>query len=269
MTAVAPWTVWSIWRGDRATLGLVARVVEQGLSESTRGPSVTVWVLEDVERHSSFADFARDAPTQTTQLFDALRIRAAGREGRVTVTLRARGKGRHALAGREGIELVVAQAGPEFDPWSRATMGRVERAGTRGCLQWRWARAVPLIGRLTNYQPTRSTDPGAPATAALALEHRNDNRKWLLWGWTAVIAFIVPFLVYAMARPVWKAGGLEIAAVVVGAAAIASLLALIPALRDVVLPAVEIAERTPGRRALARLVALAAPGAAVVAKLLS
>jgi hypothetical protein len=56
-----------------------------------------------------------------------------------------------------------------------------------------------------------------------------------------------------------EASGLEIAFVAAGCAALAGVLALIPLVRDLVLPSIEIAERTPGRRAAARAVALVTP----------
>jgi hypothetical protein len=52
---------------------------------------------------------------------------------------------------------------------------------------------------------------------------------------------------------------LEIAFVAAGCAALAGVLALIRLVRDLVLPSIEIAERTPGRRAAARAVALVTP----------
>jgi len=78
-----------------------------------------------------------------------------------------------------------------------------------------------------------------------------DGPLWSFSGWAVIC--------YAIARPVWEAGGLEIACVAAGCAVLAVVLALIPPLRDLVLPAIEIAERTPGRRTAARVVALATP----------
>jgi len=255
------WTVWSVWRGDRAKLGLVARAIEQCFSEPGVPARVTVTVLDDLERYGAFAEFLTDAPAQTTQRFDGLMIEASGGEGRIAATLRRRGESpaSEIPPSENGIVLTVEPGPLAPKGWGTESLRRVARAVTRGSVQWRWARDWPLLGGLSNYKPTSSLAAPDTVDASGELQRRNRNRSRLLWGWTALVVFWVAVICYAIARPVWEAGGLEIACVAAGCAVLAVVLALIPPLRDLVLPAIEIAERTPGRRTAARVVALATP----------
>jgi hypothetical protein len=119
--------------------------------------------------------------------------------------------------------------------------------------------ALAASGCTFNYKPSRSLTAPHATSASDELQRRNRNRAWLLRGWTALLVFSVCVISYAIVRPVWEASGLEIAFVAAGCAALAGVLALIPLVRDLVLPSIEIAERTPGRRAAARAVALVTP----------
>src|SRR5688500_8637196 len=129
---VPEWAVWSSWRGDRAKLARIPRAMEACATQTRTRIELTV--LGDVEEYASAEAFVADAPTQSTHAFETIRFLAA-----------------------EDFEVVVRRRG---DPTgvtltapSRAVLERVVPAVTRGSVQWRWAKRVPGLGRVTNYVP--------------------------------------------------------------------------------------------------------------------
>lgn len=258
------WAVWSIWRGDRAKLGRIAAAIEECVgSRGIRSARVTVEVLGDVERYASFRRFLHQAPVQTTQQFDSLRIE--GREPELTIVVTVRRKV------SSGVVLTVdAQGGADGDRTAQDAGRRVAAAISRGGMQWRWARSVWGLGSLTNYKPTewKTAGPHAWRTPESALDERNAMRFQVVWAWTSLWLLLVAYLVYVAARPVWEASGLEALGVLAGCLAIAGIAGRVRPMQDVVLPAVEIAEQTPGRRAARRAVALVAPVGAALARAL-
>jgi hypothetical protein len=87
-----------------------------------------------------------------------------------------------------------------------------------------------------------------------------------MWAWTAAVITVVLAVPYALGRPAWEAQGAEAVAVGAGIPLLAGVAALIAPVRNAVLPAIEIAEKTPGRRVAARAGLLAAPVAAVAVR---
>jgi len=211
---------------------------------------IKLTVLGDVEQYASVEAFVADAPTQSTRAFETISFRAA-----------------------EDFEVVVRRRG---DPTgvtltapSRAVLERVVPAVTRGSVQWRWARRVPGLGRVTNYVPARSTDEPPARGAEEALRAANRRRERLMRPWVAVVLFGLFVAGAALSRVVDVADGGSFA-LATGVAAVAAIgLALLRPIRNLVLPPVEIAGRTPGRRLARALTALAAPFTGALIKLLT
>jgi hypothetical protein len=243
---VAEWAVWSNWRGDRAKLARIPRAMES----SAPGTPVRVelTVLGDLEEYASVGAFVADAPSQSTRAFEVLAFHA--------------GEGFEVVVRRSGGPTGVVLTAP-----SAAQLDRVMPAITRGSLQWRWAKALPGLGRATNYDPSRSTRDGGGASAALAA--RNTERDRLMRAWTAVVLFglFAVGAALALAAGVADTGSFAVATVIAAVAAV--VLALLRPVRNLVLPPVEVAERTPGRRVARGLTALAAPLAGALIKLVT
>lgn len=246
--------VWSVWRGDRAKLTRVARAMESCYprAELVRA-GVVVGVLGDTERHRSIAAFAREASGQTTSSFDTLELITEGGDGRISVRL-----DRRPLPGVR-LEIAPGHGGEE---WAKRVRDAVEPAVSRGGIQWSWARGLPLLSELGSYASTRVVGDASAADALLAALRRSRARA--MWAWTALLVALGLAVGYAVGRPGWEAGWGELAWVAPMIVALASLIALLPAARNAVLPAVEVAETTPGRRTLGRLSLLAAPVVAAV-----
>jgi len=215
---------------------------------------VDVDVLSDHESYESFASFADEAPAQTTSKFDALRIEAIGPEGDISVELRQRGE--------PGVTLTVEPADGTASAWVERALATVVPAVTRGAIQWRWAKRVPLLGEPADYNPTRGEGDGH----ADALRTRNRARTRAMWAWTSFVAALVSAAVYAGVRPLWDADIDEVAWVAAGILLASGLIGLIPPLRNAVLPPIDIEEKTPGRRVAARAGLLAAPLAALLVR---
>jgi hypothetical protein len=207
-------------------------------------------VLDDVEEYASVEAFVADAPTQSTRAFETIRFLAAED---FEVVVRRRGE-------PTGVTLTAP---------SPAVLERVVPAVTRGSLQWRWARRVPGLGRVTNYVPPRSTDVPPARSAEEALRAANRRRERLMRPWAAAVLFGLFVAGAALSRVVDVADGGSFALATGVAALAAAGLALLRPIRDHVLPPIEIAGRTPGRRFARALTALAAPFTGALIKLLT
>jgi hypothetical protein len=262
------WAVWSIWRGDRAKLSRIAGAIEDAVGGRSAGrASVTISVLDDVECYPSFRRFSQEAPAQTTQEFDSLRIDARGSGLAIRVCMRRTSS---ETDGQTGVVLTVERVDqPAGDDDPADARRRVAAAVTRGALNWRWAPRALGLRELTNYKPTEG-EGGSPdgETRASALRERNSKRFKVMLVWTWFWLLVISYSLYAAIRPVWEASLLEGMAVFAGCFAAAGSLGRVRYLQNIVLPAIEIAEMTPGRRAARRLVAVAAPAAAAVARAL-
>jgi hypothetical protein len=203
---------------------------------------VHVRALADHERYHSFSAFQRETSGQTMSGFNMLRIEARGTEGRISVwLLRRRGP---------GVVLTVRPVGGADPGWGSAALRKM----------------VPAVSRGSIKQTRRKHLAGAGTGVLEALAGLNRHRRRVMWAWTATVLTLIVAVLYSAARPVWHAGGAEAVAVAGVIPLLAGMAALLPPVRDAVLPAIEIAERTPGRRVAARAGLLAAPVAAVVTR---
>jgi len=251
------WAVWSVWRGDRAKLSRIPRAMEACYPEARRvRAEVEVSVLDDRERYDSCDAFVRDAAGQSTAEFDTVTFDADGREGRITVSI--------SRQGTPGVTLTIKADADAPDGWAEHALETIRPAVSRGAIQWRWASGWPLLKRLSKYEPEEDSGSGAEASLeALASRRRRVNQAW-----TSLLAALVLAAVYAVWRQPWEHHrsalelGLAAVAVLIGAA----LLGALSFVRDAILPAVEIADKTPGRRQAGRLGLAVAPIVAAVVK---
>jgi hypothetical protein len=227
--------VWSVWRGDRAKLARVASAIESCFDEGQKVvASVHVRTLGDRERYGSLTTFGEKASGQTVSGFDILRIEGRGREGRIAVRLlRRRGP---------GVGLTIIPASDADPGWVQRVRSRVEPAVSRGSIKH------------TKEKLVRGEGDGALAE----LGRLNRHRTRVMWLWTATVVALLLAAAYVVGRPVWDAGSGELTAVAVAIPVVAALAALVPPVRNAVLPAIEIADRTPGRRLAGRAGLLAA-----------
>ena len=251
MTAEQPaWAVSSVWRGDRAKLGRIAAAMEDATGGRAAGRTrIEVLVLDDVERYRSFSQFRLEAPEQTTKEFERLELI----RGPLTVSIRRKETDEH-------------QRGVTLHRDGEASSAGVVTAIRRGGIQWVWAQDVPKFTKLVNAKPSTNRTEGARATSEAELERRNGDRKKLMWVWTSWWVFFAGALLYGALRPVSKASAGELLAVTAGLVVVAVGAGAIRLIRDFALPPVEIADNTPGRRLLGRLIAVGGPVAAAVVK---
>ena len=219
--------------------------------EPSQGVSarVEVEVLGDRELYATVEDFARDASEQTTSSFDVLSFTAEGSPGTIRTNIRRRPK--------PGVTLSVADR--PGASWAKDPLETVAAAVSRGALQWRFLERWPLLGKLTNYVAT--TDAAAtPGTAMQdALAQRARSRATASWAWTSLTLALVLMVAYTVGWPAWEAEPGAIALWLAGIAVFAVAAGRVPVVQRAVLPAVEIAAKTPGRRQLARAAFVVGP----------
>lgn len=232
----ALWAVWSVWRGDRAKLARIARAVESCFDDDREvAASVHVRTLGDHEVYPSFGAFRDDASGQTTSGFDILRIERRGREGRIAVRLLRRGG--------SGVALTITPASEADARWAANARSTVSPAVSRGSIKYTKQKALV----------------GAGSGALAALGRLNRRRRRVMRAWTAAVVALTLTVTYVVARPAWDAESGENAAAAVAIPVVAALAGLVPHVRNAVLPPIEIADRTPGRRVATRAGILAGP----------
>jgi hypothetical protein len=102
-----------------------------------------------------------------------------------------------------------------------------------------------------------------------ALESRNSGRRWAIWAWTSFVLFAVTAATVGLAWPAWEAEGDEIGPALGGIALLSIAFGRFPPIQNHLLPAIEIADKTPGRRQLARATFVLGPLGALLFQHLS
>ncbi|MDQ3677293.1 MAG: hypothetical protein M3401_10900 [Actinomycetota bacterium] len=235
----AAWAVWSAWRGDRV---LFARVVRAAVYEIEHAfgeqPTclIEVAVKGDIERFASADDMLEHATAQALRSFDSIKVTVeVGPSSAALVVAR---KPTPPLSEHEvpGAVLLVRAAGPARNSVGSVRDG-IAAAFDRGGFAW--------------VKPHR--DVGGLGRARPVLMGRvRARRRYLAAAYGIGVGAASVIVIGALA-----VAGVDVSeslAVAVGSApAIIGGLAglfesLWPRLRDAVFPAIEIAERTPGRR---------------------
>ena len=241
----AAWAVWNAWRGDPALFARVVRAANYEVEQAFGAPpicSIEIAVNGDVERFTSADDMLEHATAQALRSFASITVSV--RVGDADAALVVARKPTAPLTDYEvpGAVLVVSATGPEQQR-VRSVRDGIATAFDRGGFAW----AKPHRG-----------DGGLNRARSELMRRVGTRRRQLAAAYGLGVGAASAIVIGALALAgVDVSEGLAPAAaaapVIIGGLSGSGLLEwLWPRLREVVFPALEIADTTPGRR-IARL----------------
>lgn len=241
-TRVYAWAAWSAWRGEPKRLAQMFRQAMRELCGRRRQPhcSIEVLVRGDIELFESPEDFVQQVSRDTLMRLSAIRLAVGDRTLSVSLTLARRNLSEPFVAYR-GVLLEV-------------------RAGDDGEVSTVEAIAAALRPSVSRGQfsfstePRKGVEPDVDKREVLRELHRSRVGS-LFVAITPMLGLsaMVTLLLVAPYASIWvwtlipMLGSLVVAAVMLVAP---------PRSLDVLFPAIDIADTTPGRRLLRRLSAL-------------
>jgi hypothetical protein len=231
------WSLGTTWRGELRLLAHVARVTRE-VAAGGEGPAkltVAVFARDDCEEFQSPEEFVERVTPQALRTFSLLSIKAR-RGGVAAEVLFARKKLYEPPFGGAWGVVVRARAGKGGEEEAKAMCDRLRIVARRGCTIWtRGLRKVETAPRLVLQRKLLEMD---------------GRRAVLTKGLVTLLASI-PFLVVGLLSSDDLPGkDAEKAAIPYLTGAQMLILFVGPLLGGVILPAIEVAELSPGRRFL-------------------
>lgn len=239
------WSVWSAWRGDPRLLAHIARVACEVVEEGGKHPSlqISVEARDDREEFPSVERFLAEVTPQALSCFTRLSVVAQGENAVAEVLMARKAVYEPPFGGSWGVVVRVRASGGTPAQRSERALAMCDRlrvAVRRG--GFRWTRGM------------RKSETGSAEEIRQRLFALGGRHKALTHGLVTMLA----------STPFWLAGGLQSVGVMSDAESKGTLNYLIivqcliltfgAPLTGMVMPAIEVAEMTPGRRAL-RLIA--------------
>lgn len=236
------WSAWASWRGDLRLLAHIARVAREAVESAGSRASLHIKVVarDDWEEFSSPAEFLQEVTPQAVRRFSQLTIRVHGENCGTEVQMARKRIYAFPFNGTQGLVIHACASGAGTAPPSeraKAICDRVRVAVRRGCFPWTPGLKVSETTSRTEI-PTRLAWVGGA-------------RKGMTKGFVTMLAAI-PFATAAGLQSLGIIGNdYSLTYLVIAQCAIVY---FGQPLMPFVIPAIEIAEFTPVRRAL-RLIA--------------
>jgi hypothetical protein len=239
------WSVGSAWRGDPRLLAHIARVACEVVEEDGKHPLLQIGVeaRDDREEFPSVERFLDEVTPQALSCFTRLSLVARGGSAVAEVLMARKAAYEPPFGGSWGVVVRARAAGGAPAQRSERALAMCDRlrvAVRRGSS--RWTRGL------------RASEAGSAEEIRQRLFALGGRHKALTHGLVTMLA----------STPFWLAAGLQSAGVVGDAESKGTVTYLVIAqcliltfgasLAGMVMPAIEVAETTPGRRAL-RLIA--------------
>jgi hypothetical protein len=234
------WSAWASWRGDLRLLAHIARVAREAVEDTGSKASLHIKVVarDDWEQFSSAAEFLQGVTPQAVRRFSRLSIRVHGENCGAEVLMARKRIYEFPFNGSQGLVIHACALGEgSASPAERAKAicNRVRVAVRRGCSPW---------------SPGLKVSETRPRTQiASHLARVGGARNAITKGFTTMLAAL-PFAIFAALEGLGvldQDPGGRLTYLVIAQCAIVY---FGQPLAPLVVPAIEIAEFTPARRAL-------------------
>lgn len=238
-TTARAWAAWGVWRGDRALLAHTARraIAEVRTFSSDAVLTIDVDVRDDVEQYTAPEQLAECLTAQAARSFRAIRIEASSSTVGVRITLARQPLRTGPYAGAKGVVIEVWSSALDADARD-ATLGRIGEAMRvtvrRGSMPWTRGLTALNMG---------SNDEISPALKRLMWRRRRNTMALVV-----LLSVGLLFLPLLVGRVLGAAAATlhDLRTVAFWATPLVIVIGLLTS--GLIMPAIELADRTPGRR---------------------